>query len=93
MHGHNYKVRVECAGPVDDDTGMLVDFHHIKEVVHPIIDKLDHTCLNEVEMLPHTTAESIAAMIAIYAKRHLPEVSKVTVWETDKCGATVEFKP
>lgn len=89
MHGHNYRVRIECTGRVDRN-GMVVDFHRIKELVDPIIEQLDHKCLNDI-LAGGTTSEYIADWIARQAGGALGNVSKVTVWETDTCGAIVEM--
>lgn len=89
MHGHNYKVRVECSGRIDEN-GMVVDFDRIKEAVSPIIQQLDHKFLNEV-IETSTTSENICAWIASKADAELGCVTRVTLWETDGCGAIVEF--
>ena len=48
MHGHNYIISAELDGPIQDD-GMVVDAHHIKD----IIDGLDHKTLITKNMCPH----------------------------------------
>lgn len=59
MHGHNWQVTVFCCAEKLNSNGMVVDFTHIKRTV---IDRLDHTVLNEV--LPfNPTAENIARWI------------------------------
>ena len=89
MHGHNYRVRIECAGKVDGN-GMIVDFHEIKRHVDPIIEQLDHKLLNDI--LPKgTTSEHICAWIAGEASKQLNGIVRVTVWETEGCGAIVEL--
>lgn len=89
MHGHNYRVRIECVGSVDE-TGMVVDFHRIKELVAPIIDQLDHRCINHV-LAGEPTSEYICQWIAKQAQNQLGNVSRVTLWETNTCGAIVDF--
>lgn len=87
MHGHNYRVRIECSGTVDKN-GMIIDFHDIKRCVDPIIEQLDHKLLNDV--ICGTTSEHICQWIARQAQNRLGNVCRVTVWETDTCGAIVE---
>ncbi|MCW2955623.1 MAG: 6-carboxy-5,6,7,8-tetrahydropterin synthase [Thermoleophilia bacterium] len=56
MHGHTYRFQVWISGPVNPDTGMVVDFFAVKAA----IDAWDHRHLNdEVEFIP--TAELLAA--------------------------------
>lgn len=59
MHGHNSVVEVEV-GPsyatIEDSTrynGMIMDFGELKEKAGPIIDDLDHKCLNDHEDFRH----------------------------------------
>jgi 6-pyruvoyltetrahydropterin/6-carboxytetrahydropterin synthase len=45
LHGHNYRVGVTAAGAVDLDTGVVVEFGEVKEIVRPLITSLDHRVL------------------------------------------------
>ena len=44
LHGHDYYVDVVIEGQLSEknETGMLVDFGMVKQVVKPILDMLDH---------------------------------------------------
>jgi 6-pyruvoyltetrahydropterin/6-carboxytetrahydropterin synthase len=88
MHGHNYKVRIECFGRVNE-LGMVIDFSEIKKRIDPIIKKLDHSVLNDM-LVGGTTCEHIAAWLFKQANDQLGNVSKITIFETDTCGAIVE---
>jgi 6-pyruvoyltetrahydropterin/6-carboxytetrahydropterin synthase len=96
-HGHNYKVRITLAGAALDETGLLVDFKQLKEVLKPVIDRIDHQMLNELE--PFTTLNPSAENISKYfydeTNRHLAEatagrvrVKNCTIWETESTTAT-----
>ena len=53
LHGHSYKLLVEFIGNVEDN-GMVMDYFDVKEVVAPIVDKLDHSVViskDDVELL------------------------------------------
>ena len=63
-HGHNYKVRVRLAGTDLDGTGLLLDFKLLKEVMRPVIDRIDHQMLNDLE--PFTTLNPSAENLARY---------------------------
>lgn len=41
LHGHSYKLLVEFEGLLDAN-GMMIDYFDVKEIIAPIIDKLDH---------------------------------------------------
>jgi 6-pyruvoyltetrahydropterin/6-carboxytetrahydropterin synthase len=46
-HGHNYVLEVTLSGPVDRDTGMLIDLKRLKAVMQrEIVAKCDHRNLN-----------------------------------------------
>lgn len=62
MHGHTYRLDVTVDGPLDQKTGMVVDFLLLKTVVHEcVLSKLDHTCLNDV--LQNPSAELLAVWV------------------------------
>lgn len=43
LHGHNYELEVSVTGPIDSDTGFIVDLGYLKEVVQEhVISKIDH---------------------------------------------------
>ena len=45
LHGHSYKLQVEFEGKVDENTGMVLDYFVVKDIVAPLVDKLDHTVI------------------------------------------------
>lgn len=64
LHGHNYKVYVHVRGRELDDGGMLIDFTFLKAALKEVIDKIDHTNLNDiVEFYQNPSAERIAMYI------------------------------
>ncbi len=83
MHGHSYRVDIHVEGPVDPETGWVMDFGEIKAVVNPLLDELDHHCLNEVEGLANSTSEMLAGYLWKRIKPALPALSAVTIWESD----------
>jgi 6-pyruvoyltetrahydropterin/6-carboxytetrahydropterin synthase len=96
-HGHNYKVRITLAGTELDQAGLLLDFKLIKQVMRPVIDRIDHQMLNELE--PFTTvnpsAENIARFFYEQTNQQLSgmtngrvRVKDCTIWETDTTSAT-----
>lgn len=42
LHGHSWILHVFVCGPINDDTGFVVDYGDISVIVKPIIEKLDH---------------------------------------------------
>ena len=96
-HGNNYKVRVTLRGAELDGTGLLLDFKMLKQVMRPVIERIDHRMLNDLE--PFTTlnpsAENIARYFYDQTNEQLAEmtagrvrVKDCTIWETDTTSAT-----
>ena len=89
LHGHSFKVAVQVAGEVDPQLGYLVDYGEIKAACEPIRKQLDHYYLNEIEGLENPTAEMLSAWIWERLKPNLPQLSKITIYET--CTSTCEY--
>ncbi len=46
-HGHNYLLEVSVTGPIDKDTGMILNLRQLKELVREqVIGEIDHKNLN-----------------------------------------------
>jgi 6-pyruvoyltetrahydropterin/6-carboxytetrahydropterin synthase len=88
LHGHNYRVRVYAEGDNLDKGGMLLDFGILKKTLKKVLDRLDHSLLNENEH--YTEHEPSAELISFHIykslKEELPDapVTRVEVFETEK---------
>ena len=96
-HGHNYKVQVTLRGAELDEAGLLLDFKLLEQVMRPVIDRLDHQMMNDIE--PFTTlnpsAENLARYFFDQTNVQLDEmtagrvhVKDCTIFETDTTTAT-----
>jgi 6-pyruvoyltetrahydropterin/6-carboxytetrahydropterin synthase len=96
-HGHNYKVCVTLQGQELDKAGLLLDFKLLKQVMRPVIERIDHQMLNDI--VPFTelnpSAENIAKYFYDQTNEQLAEMTKgrvrvkdCTIWETDTTTAT-----
>ncbi len=45
LHGHSYKMQVEFEGTVDSNTGMVLDYFDVKDIVGPLVEELDHSVI------------------------------------------------
>jgi len=86
LHGHSFKVEVHVRGPVGAETGWVLDFADIKSAVAPIIERLDHHYLNEVEGLENPTSEILARWLWRRVRPQLPGLSRLVVRETCTSG-------
>ncbi len=96
-HGHNYKVRVTLMGTELDATGLLLDFKLLKQVMRPIIDRIDHLMLNDLEPFTvlNPSAENLAKYFYDETNVQLARMTEgrvrmkdCTIWETDRATAT-----
>jgi 6-pyruvoyltetrahydropterin/6-carboxytetrahydropterin synthase len=90
LHGHSYRLLVYVDGPINPDTGWVIDFAEIRSIVDPVIDQLDHHYLNEIEGLSKPTAEVITRWIWDRIKPGLPGLCRIELFETAKCGCVYE---
>ena len=96
-HGHNYKVRVTLVGSELDEAGLLLDFKLLKQVLRPVVNRIDHQMLNDIEPFIelNPSAENLAKYLYDETNLHLKDVTHgrvrvkdCTIWETDTTTAT-----
>lgn len=67
FHGHNYELIVSVTGPINKETGYVIDIQDLKDIIkEEVEDAFDHKNLNvEVEEFKdlNPTAENIAVVI------------------------------
>ncbi len=90
LHGHSFKIDLAVAGPVNDVTGWFIDFGDLDEIWAPLHDTLDHRYLNEIPGLENPTSEVLARWLWERVRARLPELVRVTVYET--CDARCEYE-
>lgn len=106
MHGHRYTIVVKVSAEKLNDIGLAYDFTDLKAHLNEILERYDHTCLNDVKPFDkiNPSAENIATTIYKELKKSLgvardkpakeveaPVMSAVEVWETPHQGVT--YKP
>lgn len=87
MHGHSYHLTVEVNGPVGDD-GFVIDFAHIKNVVEPLVKRLDHHTLNDIDGLENPTVEIQLVWFWEKLAAVIPGLHKLTLRETANNSAS-----
>ena len=96
-HGHNYKVRITLRGEKLDHAGLLLDFKDLKQVMHPVIERIDHQMLNDIEPFTeiNPSAENLARFFYDETNKQLHEMTRgrvhvkdCTIYETDTTTAT-----
>ncbi len=93
LHGHNWRVDVHLEADEVGHLGMVVDFRVVKSLLEKVLEEFDHHDLNQLERFQqeNPTTENIARAVYQELAHRLPggvRVGKVTVWESDHCGAS-----
>lgn len=93
QHGHNWKVEVFARGETLDKSNLLIDFKILKKELNKVLDILDHRDINELEQFKEISpsSEIISKFIYQELKKTIPQVFKVSVWETvNACASYYE---
>lgn len=90
-HGHNYTLEVSVTGPIDPDSGYVVDLKALKDLVNAhLIDHVDHKHLNhDTPFLAgiNPTVENL--VVAFWLALEPPlvarglELRRLKLWETE----------
>jgi 6-pyruvoyltetrahydropterin/6-carboxytetrahydropterin synthase len=92
FHGHNYKLEVELDGPINPETGYVMDMKKLSDIMKlEILERFDHRNLNMdcpefKDLIP--SAENIALVCWNILREKLPTELKlkVRIWETPRNG-------
>ncbi len=87
-HGHNYELDVTVEGPVDPETGFVMDLRRLKDLLEErVVADVDHKNLNKVVWLEEINPSTENVAVAIWERLAgaLPagvRLAKVTLHET-----------
>ena len=66
-HGHNYRLEVTVRGPIDPETGMVINMATLDAVVvQQITSRFDHTNLNLDPLFAHQVSSTENLCIAVF---------------------------
>ncbi len=88
IHGHTYHAEVAVRGPVDRESGMVMDIGLIRVEIAKVRELLDHHFLDEVPGLGIPTIENLCAFIEKTMRINGLTLSRVSVWRDalgDRC--------
>jgi 6-pyruvoyltetrahydropterin/6-carboxytetrahydropterin synthase len=94
LHGHNWKVQVTVQSRTLNDIGLAIDFKTLKEITGETLDRIDHTCLNDIAPFSdiNPSSENIARVLYEEMKTSLAafgvSLLRVSVWESDNAWAS-----
>jgi len=90
MHGHTYQLIVFIEGEIIEPEGWVIDFADLKEHINPIINQLDHHCLNDLPGLENPTSENLSVWLWNRIKLLIPGLKRIELKETHTSGAIYE---
>ncbi len=96
-HGHRFRVVMHVTARTLNDIGLACDFAILKERLHGVLARFDHTNLNEVAPFDtinpssENLAETIHRELAGSLKDTGTALTSVEVWESPEAGA--EYQP
>jgi 6-pyruvoyltetrahydropterin/6-carboxytetrahydropterin synthase len=86
LHGHNYVIVVEMQSLTLNEVGMVRDYRDLEPVKKYIDQNYDHKHLNDVLDF-NPTAENMSEHMFKLFNSMFPEITAVTVKETEKTAA------
>jgi len=90
LHGHNWNIEATFAHKSLGKDGMAVDFKEAKSLLKSVLEKFDHSYLNETGAFKKSnpTSENMAKLIYDEIKRKNKHIASVSVWENEGSCAT-----
>ncbi len=92
LHGHRFRVVVKVSASKLDDIGLAYDFTELKTKLKAILERLDHSSLNDIPPFDkiNPSSENIASTIYSELKTALKtapvKLDAVEVWESPESG-------
>lgn len=89
LHGHNWTVEAVFSYSSLDKDGLAIDFRIAKRVLKRVIEKLDHSYLNDSKFFKkiNPTSENIAKFIYDAMKKTIKDLKSISVWENENSCA------
>ena len=84
QHGHNWLVEAYVQGTELDKSNILIDYKILKKHLKEVLNLLDHKDINELEDFKgiSPSSETLAKYIYEKMKANVPQISKISIWET-----------
>ena len=84
QHGHNWLVEAYVQGTELDKSNILIDYKILKKHLKEVLNLLDHKDINELEDFKGISPSSETSAKYIYEKMkaNVPQISKISIWET-----------
>ena len=95
LHGHRFRVIARVRTSRLNNIGLALDFRDLKSKLGEVLDRFDHSNLNEVTPFTdiNPSSENIASTVYSELQKKLPgfELFSIEVWESPDAAA--EYRP
>jgi len=90
LHGHNWVLEVTLSGEVDPDSGFVMDYAELSEIMEPLIISLDHHHLGtwDHDWLPYNQEWDAGTPEGFY-----PSSENLVLWIAERLSACYEPGP
>lgn len=96
QHGHSYHGEITISGEVNEETGMVMDYHTLQDIIVDVLGDYDHANLNDYFENP--TAEVMVQKLFIEFKKAIVlmdlvdsiKLERVSLQETENSNAWVQ---
>ena len=90
QHGHNWLTEAYVTGDKLDKSNILIDYKILKKELKKVLDLLDHKDINELPDFKgiSPSSETLAKYIYDKLKESVPQISKISIWETSTSCAS-----
>ncbi len=86
LHGHGYRLRLHLVKDLDAVLGWTVDYGDVKRAFEPVLRRLDHYPLYEIDGLEDGAVATLGRWIVARTLPQLPWLSRVDLYERPGCG-------
>ena len=91
-HRHNWSVTADVSSDSLNDTGVVIDFHQLKEIIDNIVAEFDNKSLGKIDYFQRNnpSAENVAKYIYEKTRAKLPKgvtLQNIKVFEAPGCSA------
>ena len=91
LHGHSYVLEVSVKNVVLPETGMVMDFGKLKDIVNEkVVDVLDHSFFND--LIPYPTCEYMIMWIWRQLSQDVKGLSRLKLYETENSYCILDSK-
>ena len=88
LHGHTFQIELTIRGELDQNSGWIVDFDDVDQIMSELKDELDHRQLNDIPGLENPTTERLAQWLWTRIAQRFAGLYQVTVQEHPSRGVS-----